>query len=184
MHSFDHMLWVYFYCDPKRQWIADSSKKDWYYFPSTLSSRQVKELSKMLHAMLNNLEKCSYKMGDTVCVHKGIDKNNIVMNSKGQFRFMHFSDVVVVDKRSKIGNVPAAEYSRMMVERLIKSVECQKGGSREAELELDQSLAKVADFAEAVVCIKYVPKFVKEFMDACKDRRTPYIVDEERQPLL
>lgn len=113
-------------------------------------------------------------MDGKVCIHKGIHKDNIVMNKKGEFRFMHFSDVEIVDRSSKIDNVPAAEYNKVMIERFVRSISSPKQVGGTVENDLQNSLTQVSHYAEKVVCRKFVPKFVQEYMEACKNDPVKY----------
>lgn len=126
MHNLDHLLHVYFTCDPKKVWIADMSRTDWYYFPKQVTPRQAAGLGKMLQNMASALKACSPP--GKVYVNHGIATDNIVVDSQGQFRFMHFSDVELVDVTKRVKGVKAMEYNELMALRLLKSIPLLRRG--------------------------------------------------------
>lgn len=170
----DKLLYVYFTCDPKGEWIVDLSRKDWYMFPSHMTPKRLVALAKMLGDMVANLKKCSPP--GKVLIHNGIMRANIVMNSSGQFRFMHFSDISLVQ-----ATATTRVHNERMARKLMERVKVLSTGGAtwttanvsQFDKDLDQSLLRVAGIAEKVLCARLTPFYVKDFLQvsplACED---------------
>lgn len=187
MNALDKLLFVHFKCDRKHRWSVDLSKNEtWYVFPNKLTPRLYNNLADMLNNMVGDLQRCSNK--DTVYIHKGIHKKNIVMNQQGRFKFMHHSGIYEVEpsEENKVYNILAARKFLQQLMPVRYGGEPQPVGASDVlldspsvvEANIIEGAKKVADISEAtLVALEELPqKFVKLFSRQGKSRASQYEV--------
>lgn len=195
MNALDKLLFVHFKCDRKHRWSVDLSKNDtWYMFPNKLTPRLYNNLADMLNNMVGDLQRCSNK--DTVYIHKGIHKKNIVMNQQGRFKFMHHSSIYEVEpsEENKVYNILAARkfLQQLMPVRYggqpVGASDVLLDFQSDVEANIIEGAKTVADISEATLtALGELPqKFVKLFSREGKSRASQYEVktdpDEAKKP--
>lgn len=199
MNALDKLLFVHFKCDRKHRWSVDLSKDDtWYMFPNKLTPRLYNNLADMLNNMVGDLQRCSNK--DTVYIHKGIHKKNIVMNQQGKFKFMHHSGIYEVEpsEENKVHNVLAArKFLRQLMPMRYGGGD--PVGASDVLLDFPKDFSKppsvveaniiegaktVADISEATLtALGELPqKFVKLFSREGKSRASQYEAKKSDDP--